>query len=194
MKNTHVPRGVAKAHGAGGQDQIDDGLGGECHLAAPLQQVLGPQADGNEDEEQGHAVLALREARRHGAIRGPDQRAGKGQAIAERVAAHVGHATSQIKTLLAAQHPANAGDGQQETRHDEEIALLPVEHDSRDNGEGRPQIIHHAHLDGLTRRAGITDRQRQAQLIGNEQHAAPDQIASRKFAQPRITHGQQQEH
>ena len=195
MQDAHVPRRVAKAHGPGGQHQVNDGRRSEIHRAAAFQPVLHPQRQRHQNKKQRNAVFAMGDAGGDGAVARPDQRPGQGQAVTERVVLHVRRHAAQVKALRAAQHPANADDRQPKARHDEPVGPLPVEHDGRHDGETGPQVIDHAHLNRLLRCVRVANRQGQAQLIGHKQHAAPEQVAPGKgpqVARPGTAHRQQQ--
>ncbi|MNL19428.1 hypothetical protein D3C87_1406280 [compost metagenome] len=124
----------------------------------------------------------MRDAAGHRAIAGPDHGAGERQAIAERVVLHVARHAAQIPALLAAEHRRNAQDRHQEARHDQPVGALTVEEDGGQHREAWPEIVDHADLDGLPAAVGIADGQRQAQLVRNEQQAAPDQVGTRQRA------------
>ena len=193
MQDAHVPRRIAEPHGRRRECQLDNRGHAPVHAAPPAHQELAPQRQGREHEEQRDAVLALSHACRDSAVGRPDQRAGKGQPVAQGVVLHVLQHARQVHAALAPQHPANAGQRHQQPRHHEPVGALPVEQDGRHHGESGPEVVDHAHLDGLLPRVGVADRQRQAQLIGNKQQAAPEQVAPGHVAQPREAHrGQQQ--
>src|SRR5690606_4327054 len=98
----------------------------------------------------------------------------------------------QSQPLFPAEHPADPEDRDEEAGNDEQVGLLLVEQDRRQDREGRPQVIDHADFDGLPAAVGVADGQRKAQLVRDEQQAAPDEIASGELPYPRKADREQQ--
>ncbi len=193
VQDADVPRRAAEAHRRRRERQLHRRGHAPVHRGRAAGQVLGPQHQRGEQEEQRDPVRAAGQARRHRAVRGPDHGPGEGQAVAQRVVLDVGGHAGQAHAVAAAQHRADARQRHGQPRGHQPAGALAVEGDRGQHREGRPQVVHHAHLDRLLAAARMADGQRQAQLVAHEQHAAPRQVAARERAQRRETHRRPQQ-